>query len=169
MFKVRTPVRSLVLRAARICALCNSPGRSGSKEGLRKFQSRAGGTRVPPAFPFMKILAALICIGAASAQPVRIFDSVTASAALADGIELHSGSAVVRITALRDDVVRVRLGPAGTLPEDASWAVLPAARTARVSVTPFNDDAAAGFVTGKLRVAVQKSSLRIVISDLKGN
>ena len=118
----------------------------------------------------MKIPAVLLFgVCAASAQPVRIFDSVTASAALTDGIELHSGSAVVRITALRDDVVRVRLGPAGTLPEDASWAVLPAARTARVSVTPFNDNAAAGFTTGKLRVGVQKSNLRIVISDLQGN
>ena len=31
----------------------------------------------------------------------------------------------MQITALRDDVLRVRVGPQGHLPEDASWAVLP--------------------------------------------
>ena len=40
----------------------------------------------------------------------------------------------MQITALRDDVLRVRVGPAGALPEDASWAVLPASRTASVAV-----------------------------------
>src|SRR5262245_19169921 len=53
-------------------------------------------------------------------------DRVTASRPLANGIEIHSGAAVMQITALRDDVLRVRVGPAGQLPEDASWAVLAA-------------------------------------------
>ncbi|MGB7549272.1 MAG: hypothetical protein WBM14_16160, partial [Terracidiphilus sp.] len=50
-------------------------------------------------------------------------DRVTASRATTNGIEIRCGDAVVRITALRDDVLRVRVGPAGELPEDASWAV----------------------------------------------
>ena len=49
-------------------------------------------------------------------------DRVTASRATANGIEIHSGPAVLQITALRDDVLRVRVGPAGQFPEDASWA-----------------------------------------------
>ena len=64
-----------------------------------------------------------------------MLDRVTASKPLENGIELHSGPAVMTITALRDDVLRVRVGPEGTLPEDASWAVLPEARAAKVTVT----------------------------------
>ncbi len=118
----------------------------------------------------MKIIAAfLACVGAASAQPVRIFTSLETSAARPDGIEIHSGAAVISITALRDDVLRFRLGPQGNLPEDASWAVLPAARTARVSVTPLSDNAAVGFSTAKLRVRIDKAALTMTISDLAGN
>ena len=71
-------------------------------------------------------------------RAVLALDHVTASKALDNGIELHSGSAVMEITALRDDVLRVRVGPEGKLPEDASWAVLPEARTAKVTVTAAN-------------------------------
>ena len=39
----------------------------------------------------------------------------------------------LRITALRDDIIRVRISP-GPLPEDASWAVLSAARTKSIDV-----------------------------------
>ena len=53
-------------------------------------------------------------------------DRVTASRATTNGIEIRSGAAVMQIAALRDDVLRVRVGPNGQLPEDASWAVLPA-------------------------------------------
>jgi len=58
-------------------------------------------------------------------------DRVTASRPTPNGIEIRSGTAVIEITALRDDVLRVRVGAEGQLPEDASWAVLPSARTAR--------------------------------------
>ena len=49
--------------------------------------------------------------------------------ALPNGIELTSGTTILQVTALRDDVLRVRAGHSGQLPEDASWAVLPEART----------------------------------------
>ena len=68
---------------------------------------------------------------AAPAEATRTalrLERVTAAKALENGVEFHSGPAVMQITALRDDVIRVRVGPAGTLPEDASWAVLPEAR-----------------------------------------
>src|SRR5580765_1037164 len=54
---------------------------------------------------------------------------------LPNGAELTANGTTIRITALRDDVLRVRIGHPG-LPEDASWAVLPEARTATVRVTP---------------------------------
>ena len=109
----------------------------------------------------------LFCIAAASAQ-VRIFNSVDTSAATPNGIEYRSGSAIINITALRDDVLRIRLGPEGSLPEDASWAVLPGSRTARVPVTPLNDAASVGFSTAKLRVFVNRATSRMTISDLEG-
>jgi len=96
-------------------------------------------------------------------------DRVTASRALPNGIELRSGSAVVQITALRDDVLRMRVGPAGALPEDASWAVLPASRTASVNVTQDDSDSSVGFRTAKLRVTVQRNPFQMRVTDLEGN
>src|SRR5438270_13179212 len=65
-----------------------------------------------------------------AAHTLLALDRVTASKALDNGIELHSGNAVMQITALRDDVLRVRAGPDGTWPEDAAWVVLAEARSA---------------------------------------
>jgi len=110
-----------------------------------------------------------LCLAAASAQQVRIFNSVDSAALTPNGIEIHSGSAVIGITALRDDVLRIRIGPRGTLPEDASWAVLPGARASRVSVTPLADGSSVGFSTAKLRLTVDKTNLRMSIAGLDGN
>jgi len=95
-------------------------------------------------------------------------DRVTASRATSNGIEIHSGSAVVEITALRDDVIRVRVGPAGQLPEDASWAALATARSARAAVTPETSATAVGFKTAKLHVSVRKDPFELVVTDLEG-
>ena len=88
------------------------------------------------------------------------FDRVTASHQLPNGIEIRSGAAIMQITALRDDVVRVRVGPTGQLPEDASWAVLPSSRTATVNVTPESNAAAIGFKTAKLARFRAQGTLR---------
>jgi len=100
---------------------------------------------------------------------VLTLDRVTASKALDNGIALHSGSAVMEITALRDDVIRVRVGPEGTLPEDASWAVLPEARTAKVTVTGANGGNAVGFKTAKLIVSVDRATMALKVTDLDGH
>ena len=94
----------------------------------------------------------------------RVFDRADSVTARPDGVEVRSGTAVMRITALRDDVVRVRLGADGQLPEDASWAVLAPARTATVAVTSATD----GFATKSLRVRVEKASFRVIVTDLAG-
>jgi alpha-glucosidase len=96
-------------------------------------------------------------------------DRVTASRATANGIEIHAGTAVVQISALRDDVLRVRVGANGQLPEDASWAVLPAARTATVNVTPESNGTSVGFKTAKLRVTVHRDPLELHVTDLDGH
>jgi alpha-glucosidase len=96
-------------------------------------------------------------------------DRVTASRATNNGIEIHAGAAVIAITALRDDVLRVRVGAAGQLPEDASWAVLASSRTASVQVTPQSSSLSVGFQTAKLKVTVRKDPLELSITDLAGH
>jgi alpha-glucosidase len=98
-----------------------------------------------------------------------ILSSVTDSRALADGIELHSGPAVMRISALDDNVLRVRVGPKGILPEDASWAVLAQAREHSVAVVPEQSETSIGFHTKALRVRVDRASMQMVVTDLAGN
>ena len=106
----------------------------------------------------------------AQAKPAFVrLDRVTSSHPLPNGIEIRSGAALMQITALRDDVLRVRVGPAGQLPEDASWAVLPASRTASATATPESDASAVGFRTAKLHVAVHKDPLALTVTDLQGH
>ncbi|MEA3080708.1 MAG: alpha-glucosidase, partial [Sphingomonadales bacterium] len=53
-----------------------------------------------------------------------------------DGIEARQGRVVMRVTALTDQILRVRIARDGVLPEDASWAVLPAMRAQHAPVKP---------------------------------
>jgi alpha-glucosidase len=119
---------------------------------------------------------ALIAAAAAGAQtppnpsqPRVTLDQVTGSQPLPDGIAVQSGSAILRITALRDDIVRVRIAAGGTLPEDASWAVLAGPRAKSVTVQPVAEAASVGFRTASLEVRIERSPLRVVVRDLAGN
>ena len=100
---------------------------------------------------------------AAHAQP-SVVGNVTSIAALPNGIEVHAGPATMRVLALRDDVLRIRLTPAAAFPEDASWAVLPAARIAQATVTPTST----GFKTSQLQVVIERTPLRLLVEDLAG-
>jgi alpha-glucosidase len=104
-----------------------------------------------------------------TSQPRVTLESVSASQPLPDGIAIQSGAATLRVTALRDDILRVRIAPGSTLPEDASWAVLPGPRTRTVPVQPLADSSAVGFRTATLDVRVERSPLRLVVRDLAGN
>jgi alpha-glucosidase len=90
--------------------------------------------------------------------------NLPASAHTANGIEFSSSTLTLRVDALRPDVLRVRIFPASHPAEDASWAVLPSARTARIVVTPE----ANGFSTSDLRVSITPD-LRLTVADLSGN
>ena len=83
---------------------------------------------------------------------------------LPNGIEVSLKGVTLRVTALRDDILRVRATQGGDFPEDASWAVLPGPRAASVMVTPEDT----GFATKALRVSFD-SSMRLTVSDLSGN
>ena len=107
----------------------------------------------------------------ASAQQTpasQTFSQVTAATPLPNGIELRDGTLILRITALQQDVLRIRAGQ-GSLPEDASWAVLPEARTASVSVQPDSTADSIGFRTATLRVAIDRATGLLSLYDLNGN
>ena len=115
-------------------------------------------------------LALCLLIASASvafAEPGRR-DAVSVSSGLthrADGVDARRGSVLLQVTALTDEIVRVRVGRAGSLPEDASWAVLPAMRARHVAVAPIGD----GFATRSLRVTVDPATLKLNVTDPAGN
>lgn len=96
------------------------------------------------------------------------FDHATSFSQLPDGIEIRDGSAREVITALRDDVLRVRITRDGTMPEDASWAVLDEARKSSASTTPDVDSEHYGFRTHSLIVQIDKKSLCLTVRDTQG-
>ena len=95
--------------------------------------------------------------------------AVSDSKPLHDGIQIQAGAAQLRITALRDHILRVSISAGPSLPEDASWAVLPGARSKSVDVQPTTDPASVGFRTAALDLRVERNPLRLVVRDLAGN
>jgi alpha-glucosidase len=144
--------------------------------GKRKMLSKECDPMPVPCLRFVpSLLITAVLIAGVHAQTAAVLsprvtlDAITASQALSDGIEVRSGAVTLRITAVRHDIIRVRISPDGMLPEDASWAVLPAVRRKSVDVQPIQDSAAVGFRTAALDVRVERSPLRLVIRDLAGN
>jgi alpha-glucosidase len=88
---------------------------------------------------------------------------------LANGIEVRAGELHEQVTALRDDVLRIRLWRGQAAPEDSSWAVLPQARTASVPVTNSGTGDRAGFRTSALIVEVDQHTLEVTVRDTAGN
>lgn len=106
---------------------------------------------------------------ASTNNAVVLLNKVTSSRALDSGIEVRCGEAILKIVALRNDALRIRISPTGVLEEDASWAVLDTPRHQHVQVTPEDTENSVGFHTQKLRVKVVRSTMQLVISDLDGN
>jgi len=94
---------------------------------------------------------------------------MSSSTPLENGIELRSGNAVMNVVALRDDVIRIRISSDGSLPEDASWAVLATARSQKVDVIHEDGVEAIGFRTKLLRVRIDRKTLALTLADLEGN
>jgi alpha-glucosidase len=94
--------------------------------------------------------------------------SMTARAGT-EGIEIRSGTWRLRISALADDIIRVRANPGNSSPEDASWAVAQDLRRHYVPVNAIETPDSVEFSTASMKVHVERSSLRIVVSDLSGH
>ena len=117
---------------------------------------------------FVVCLSAMPAIAQESIAVPVVLDHVTHFSALPNGIDVRSGSAREEITALRDDVLRIRVSRTDELPEDASWAVLAEARRSSVAVTPIATDAVIGFSTQALRVEIDRSTLELTLRDASG-
>lgn len=110
------------------------------------------------------LLAASILALSAPVFPNATQATSAAVTSRANGVEFRQKQTVIRVTALTDSILRVRIARAGTMPEDASWAVPPAMRASHVPVQAAAD----GFVTAALRVRVIGDPARLVIEDLNG-
>ena len=112
-----------------------------------------------------------ISVGLVWAQPnpdTLSFSKVTSVEPLANGIELHDGPLFMRITALAPEVLRIRASGSSVLPEDASWAVLPEARSASAPVVQDSNADTAGFHTSSLRVSVDRATGLMKLTDDAG-
>ncbi len=89
--------------------------------------------------------------------------------ATAGGTELQSGALRVQVTAIADDILRVRIAPAGEYPEDASWVVAEELRHRSVGVQAWSQPEAQGFNTAALAVRLERSPLRLIVADLAGH
>jgi alpha-glucosidase len=109
--------------------------------------------------------------GERRAQPSVLFflGTPSSSTPLENGIELRSGNAVMDVLALRDDVIRIRVSADGSLPEDASWAVLATARNQKVDVVGEESGETIGFRTKLVRVRIDRKTLALTLADLNGN
>src|SRR6202051_897620 len=104
----------------------------------------------------------LLCATAAQAAAADI-------TVRSDGADIRSGSWFMRVTALTDDILRVRAAAAGDLPEDASWAVPGEMRGRSVHVRVKQHADGIDFRTATLAVRIERSPLRLIVSDLAGH
>ena len=87
---------------------------------------------------------------------------------LSDGIEVRSGSRRLRVTSVRDGVLRVRLAPDGSFPPDASWAVVPEAVQPAKDIAVKDACGVVELVVGGLRARVEKGTLAVAFVDRQG-
>ncbi len=92
--------------------------------------------------------------------------SVATVTGLANGIRVITSSGCIEeIVALREDVLRIRVGRNGALPEDASWAVLDESRHSTAAVEREDSADTVGFRTARLQVSVRRADLRMSVRD----
>jgi alpha-glucosidase len=112
---------------------------------------------------FVAFAAALLSATATTAQPIEA--PGTTLAHLKNGVEAATGQLRIQVTAMTDSIIRVRVARDGRLPEDASWAVLAAARHQSAPVTATSD----GFQTGSIAVHLDPGTMQLSVTDLSGH
>ena len=119
---------------------------------------------------FRKLYLAFMLLqsSACLAQGWQPLATVTAVQQIPSGVELHAGAASVRILALSPSIVRLRYASRGTFRADASWAVIHSHEFPSPSVRVQDAPQVVELTTGELRVRIEKSPLRIVFLNPKG-
>ncbi|MBZ5527346.1 MAG: glycoside hydrolase family 31 protein [Acidobacteriia bacterium] len=107
------------------------------------------------------------CTGSTAAQGWQHIGKVRHVDQLKDGVELTASAARVRITAVRDGVIRVRVAPDGTFAKDFSWAVIETPEPPPIKVE--NGEIELRMTAGSVVVLVKKAPLLIRFTDAAGN
>jgi alpha-glucosidase len=102
---------------------------------------------------FLAFLLLLAAVPAAAAAPL---------ADRADGVEFRTPALTLRVTALTNDILRIRIARGTRFDEDASWAVAAEVRARHIAVAPTAD----GFATATLRVRLAGG--RLTVEDKAG-
>jgi alpha-glucosidase len=93
---------------------------------------------------------------------------------LPNGAEIRAGAARIKVTALRDSVIRVRVSPVATAPAAAqageafSWAVVPEARRWSTRVRVNQTANAVDLTTAELKVRIERPSGRVSFLTSRG-
>lgn len=115
------------------------------------------------------IFAVALCASSLSAQsPVCGLGPVQHVEKLADGIRIRTARGVEEITALRPDVLRVRISQTSQLPEDASWAVVPEAHQSTAPVTVDDKGGTITLRTSATTGELSRADLTLTIHDTTG-
>ena len=110
------------------------------------------------------------------AHPVRVErrdDRATPGAVyhvamLPDGIEVATGAVHLRITAPRDDILRVRMASSADWPDAISWVVLDTARQQATPVRPVHEADSVGFATPRVIVRILRATGRMLVARADG-
>jgi alpha-glucosidase len=100
--------------------------------------------------------------GAASATNSVVMDSPRV-----DRYQLTQGTLTLQITAVRDDIVRVRIAQ-GAVSEDGSWAVLPGVRAHTQTMQVTQTASTVELRTAALRILLNRADLALRIEDAQG-
>src|SRR4051812_13636430 len=116
------------------------------------------------------ILSAFFCasffaLAQAEWRPLPAIGNVTK---LNNGVELQAGKARIRVTALTDTVIRIRVAPDGNFSTQESWAVVPEAKTWLAAVRLADESGRVEISTSSLRVRIQKNPPAIAILNSAG-
>ncbi|HEV2578961.1 MAG TPA: glycoside hydrolase family 31 protein [Acidobacteriaceae bacterium] len=111
----------------------------------------------------------LSALASVAQDAVTVLHGPAVPTPLANGIQVRTSDALMQVEALSDSVLRVRIARGSTLPEDASWAVLPNARHGMAKVQQQVTSGTAGFTTSAVCVTVDLSTLQMKVTNLAGN
>jgi alpha-glucosidase len=115
------------------------------------------------------ILAAALCASYTHAQtPTCGLGPIQHIEKLPNGIRLRTAHGLEEITALRPDVLRVRISSSAQLPEDASWAVVPEAHRSTAPVTIDDTANTIALHTAAIKAELSRTDATLNLHDATG-